>query len=145
MQTLHTKINRPLSTTAKIFILLIPLLIIAAFVTFFTNIFVMLVICLLFALVLNPIVDYTQSLGIARSLSILIVYVFIALIIYASITVIVPSIVEQSSELQKSYKEFEVSEKLKTVEKWLEKNLPFMKKGDIMKELESTFKASYTK
>ena len=136
---------RPLSWTAKIFILLIPLLVITAFIAFFTDIFIMLIVCLLFALVLNPVVDFTQSRGISRTLSILIVYVVIGIIIYGAITLIIPSIVQQSTELQQSYKEFQVSEKLKTVEKWMEKNVPFMKKGDITKELENTFKASYTK
>lgn len=145
MQTIHSKSSRPLSSTAKIFILLIPLLIIAAFVTFFTDIFIVLIICLLFALVLNPVIDYTQSLGITRWLSILIVYAIIGVILYASVTIIAPSVVQQGSELQKSYKEIEVSEKLKIVEKWIEKNVPFMKKGDIMKELETTFKASFAK
>jgi len=105
----------------------------------------MLIICLLFALVLNPVVDFTQSQGINRSISILIVYVVIGIIIYGAFTLIIPSIVQQGEELQQSYKEFQVSEKLKIVEKWMEKNVPFMKKGDIAKELENTFKASYTK
>ena len=136
---------KPLSWTAKIFILLIPLLVIAALIAFFTDIFILMVICLLFALVLNPIVDYTQSHGIGRSISILIVYAIISVVLYATITFFIPSIVRQSDELRESYKEFRVSEKLTTVEKWLEKNVPFMKKGDITKELETTFKASFSK
>lgn len=136
---------KPLSWTAKIFILLIPLLVIAAFITFFTDIFILLVICLLFALVLNPVVDFTQSRGIGRSLSILIVYAVIGVIMYGVVTFFIPSVTRQSDELRDSYKEFRVSEKLTTAQKWLEKNVPFMKKGDITKELETTFKASFSK
>jgi len=136
---------KPLSWTSKIFILLIPLIVITAFIAFFTDIFILLVICLLFALVLNPIVDYTQSKGINRTISILIVYAFISIILYTVITFFIPSIAKQSDELRDSYKDFRVSEKLTTVEKWLEKNVPFMKKGDITHELETTFKASFSK
>src|SRR4030095_197548 len=145
MQSEYIKANRPLSWTAKIFILLIPLLVIAAFVTFFTDIFILLLLCLLFALVLNPIVDFTQSNGISRTLSILIVYAMIGIIIYGAVTMVIPSIAEQSEELQQSYKEFQVSEKIKTVDKWVEKNIPYMKKGEISKEIETVFKSSITK
>lgn len=137
--------NKPLSGTAKIFILLIPLLVIAAFAAFFTDVFIMLIFCVLIALVLNPVVDFIESLGIGRSLSILIVYVMIFLAGYLAFQLVVPGVVEQGASLQKSFKEFQVSEKLKTVEKWIEKNVPYLKKGDVGKEVESWFKASFAK
>ncbi|HEY3249827.1 MAG TPA: AI-2E family transporter, partial [Ignavibacteria bacterium] len=145
MQSTYTRAYRPLSWTAKIFILLIPVLIITAFISFFTDIFIVLLLCLLFALVLNPVVDLTQSFGISRTLSILIVYAVITVILYGASTMVIPSIISQSDEIQKSYKEFQVSEKIKDVEKWLEKSIPFVKKGDITKELETMFKSSFTK
>lgn len=136
---------KPLSGVAKVFILLIPLLIIAAFVTFFTGIFVALLICLLIALVLNPFVDYIQGSGLNRSFSILIVYAVIGVMMYSLVNLLAPSFIEQSESLQKSYKEFQVSEKIKTTEKWLEKNVPYLKKGDVGKEFEQAIKASYSK
>jgi len=140
-----SRANRPLSGIAKIFILLIPILIIAAFIAFFTDIFIALVICLLFALVLNPFVEFIESKGIGRSFSILIVYALIGIIGYFTYQLIVPSIIEQSDSLQKSYKEFQVSEKLKTAEKWIEKNVPYIKKGDVGKEVETFVKSSFAK
>lgn len=136
---------KPLSGVAKVFILLIPLLIIAGFVTFFTDIFIALIICLLFALVLNPFVDYIQGSGINRSFSILIVYAVIGVVMYSVVNLLAPSFIAQSDSLQKSYKEFQVSEKLKTTEKWIEKNVPYIKKGDVGKEIEQSVKASFSK
>lgn len=141
----YVKPNKPLSGIAKIFILLIPILVIAAFAAFFTDIFIMLILCVLFALVLNPIVDLIQSRGIGRSVSILIVYLLIGSIGYAVFQLVVPDVVEQGASLQQSFKEFQVSEKLKTVEKWIEKNVPYLKKGDVAKELEGSIKSSFAK
>lgn len=139
------KDTRLLSSTAKIFILLIPILIIAGFIAFFTDIFIALIICLLFALVLNPFVDLIQGFGIARSLAILIVYAVIGVVFYTAFNLIVPGFLEQSASLQESYKEFRVSEKLKDTEKWIEKNVPYIKKGDVGRELETNIKASFSK
>jgi predicted PurR-regulated permease PerM len=137
--------NQPLSGIAKIFILLIPLIIIASFIAFFTDIFITLVISLLIALVLSPFVDLVQALGLNRSLSILIVYAVIGTLLYFAVTLISPKFAEQTESITKSYNEFKVSEKLKDAEKWIEKNIPYIKKGDVGKEIESYIKASFAK
>src|SRR5512146_30370 len=97
--------ERPLSSTAKVFILLIPLLIITIFAALFTKIFVTLIVCLLIALVLNPAVDYLQSKGINRTISILIIYVIIGGALYGAITIFSPGVIEQAESLNKSFKE----------------------------------------
>jgi predicted PurR-regulated permease PerM len=145
MTSFSARASKPLSPVAKVFILLIPVLIIALFIAFFTYIFVALIICLLFALVLNPFVDFIESRGAGRPLSILIVYIIIGLAGYFAYQLVVPTIAEESDSLQKSYKEFQVSEKLKSLEKWIEKNVPYVKKGDVGRELESFMKASFAK
>lgn len=145
MKSSYIKVAKPLSGTAKVFILLIPLLIITAFIAFFTDIFIALIICLLFALVLNPFVDFIESRGITRSISILIVYAVISVTFYLIFQLVVPSITQESDSLQKSYKEFRVSEKLQIIEKWIEKNVPYIKKGDVGREVENAVKTSFSK
>lgn len=140
-----TRDTKQLSGMAKVFILLIPILIITAFIAFFTDIFIALIICLLFALVLSPLVDFLQGFGIGRSISILIVYAVIGVVLFSVVNLLAPSLIAQSDSLQKSYKEFQVSEKLKTTEKWIEKNVPYIKKGDVGKEIEQSVKASFSK
>jgi predicted PurR-regulated permease PerM len=135
----------PLSGYMKALILFLPLLVISVFALLFTNIFIMLVICLLLALVLNPFVDFLESRGVNRTLSILIVYAVIGFLLYLILQLLIPVIVEQSASLRIAFKEFEFSDKLKSIEKWLEINLPFMKKGDIAREVETAIKGSYTK
>lgn len=137
--------SKPLSSVSKIFILLIPVLVVAAFIAFFTEIFIALIICLLFALVLNPLVDLIQGFGLNRSLTILLVYAVIGLVLYSAFSLVAPSIIEQSESITSSYKEFRVSEKLKNTEKWIEKNVPYLKKGDVGKEVENSVKASFSK
>lgn len=139
------KSDKPLSGIAKVFILLIPLLIITIFAALFTKIFITLIICILIALVLNPAVDYLQGLGINRTISILIVYVVIGTVLYVAITVFSPGISVQAESLKKSFKEFELSDKIKDGERWLEKNIPSLKKGDIAKEIEASVKGSFDK
>lgn len=146
MQTnLHLKRDRPLSGIGKFLILVLPLVVIIIFAGLFTDIFVALIICLLFSLVLNPFVDYLESLGINRTLSVFLIYIVIGIVIYFAFILIIPSIVEQAESLKVSFKEFQLSDKLRNAERWLEKNIPFLKKGDIAKEIETALKGSFTK
>lgn len=145
MKSPYLRQTKQLSGVAKVFILLIPLLTIAGFIAFFTDVFIAFIICLLFALVLSPLVDFIQGLGLGRSLSILVVYAIIGIALYFIFNLIAPSFVEQSDSLRQSYKEFQVSEKLKTSEKWIEKNVPYLKKGDVGKEIETYVKSSFSK
>lgn len=146
MKTPYSKRSeKPLSSTAKVFILLIPLIIITVFAALFTKIFVTLIVCLLIALVLNPAVDYLQSKGINRTLAILIIYVVIGGILYGAITVFSPGVVEQTESLKKSFKEIELSDKIKDAERWVEKTIPFLKRGDIAKEIETSVRGSLAK
>ncbi len=142
---IHRKAEKPLSGTAKVFILLIPILIITVFAALFTKIFVTLIICLLIALVLNPAVDYLQGHGINRTISILIIYAVIGGLLYAAITIFSPGVIEQAESLKQSVKEFELSDKIKDAEKWVEKTVPFLKRGDVAKEIETSVRGSLTK
>jgi putative permease len=137
--------GKPLSNFAKAFILLIPLIIIAFFAAVFTNLFITLVVCLLLALVLNPVVDFFQSKGINRTVSILIVYAVLAIVLYLAFKIIIPHLTGQASSLYHSFKEFAISDKIKGISTWLEKNVPYLKKGDISSEMEQTLKVSVSK
>ena len=145
MAAVFNKAEKPLSGITKVFILLIPVLIMAVFVAFFTNIFITLLICLLLALILSPLVDYLQSYVLSRTLAIVLVYVVIGVLMYYAIMLIIPNVTEQADSLKTNYKELQVSEKINIVEKWIEKNVPYVKKGDVTKEVENTFKSSFTK
>jgi len=140
-----SNIYRPLSGFSKFFILLIPLIIISLFATLFTNIFVTLIFCLLIALILSPIVDFLESKGLNRSISILIVYAMITFLLIMVFQLFLPNITQEASSFKTYYKGFEFSDKLKDVERWMEKNLPFLKRGDVQKEIETSIKGSYTR
>lgn len=144
-QTSIVRTVKPLSGTAKFLILLIPLLIVTLFAALFADIFITLVVCLLLAMVLNPVVDYLQSIGLNRTVSILLLYVIIGAAITVTVDLFIPNIVEEAASFQSSFKEFELSDKLRDVEKWLEKNVPLLKKGDISKELQTVIKGSFSK
>lgn len=137
--------GKPINNFTKAFILLIPLIIIAIFAAFFTSLFITLVICLLLALVLNPVVDFIESKGVKRTIAIIIVYAILSVALYFVFKLIIPNIAEQAASLHKSYKEFALSDKIKDVEKWLEKNVPYLKRGDIAVELQQSLKGSFSK
>jgi putative permease len=141
----YTRSPKPLSGMAKLLILLIPLAIISVFAALFTGIFITLLICLLIALILDPIVDYIESLGIKRTFSILIVYLLIAVLIYLFVQIFLPNVTDQFASIKNSYKQLELSDKVKDWERWLEKNVPYLKKGDVANELETAIKGSYAK
>ncbi len=134
--------NKQISNFTKTFILLIPLIIIGIFAALFTNIFVTLIVCLLLALVLNPVVDYIQSKGINRTIAILIVYAVLAVALYFAFKLVMPGVSDQALSLKKSFKEFELSDKLKEAEHWVEKNVPYLKRGDFAGEIENGLKGS---
>ncbi len=141
----HISQVKPLSNIAKAFILLIPLIIIAFFAAVFTNLFITLVVSLLLALVLNPVVDFIQSKGVNRTLAILIVYAVLAIVIYFAFKLIIPNLTGQAASLYHSFKEFAISDKIKSISTWLEKNVPYLKKGDISAELEQSLKVTVSK
>ncbi len=145
MQAAYLKSNKPISGLTKIFILLIPLIIIAVFIAFFTSIFITLIVCLLFALVLNPLVDYIQGLVINRTLSILLVYAVLSLLLFFAVKIIVPNVIEQADSLKDSYKKLKLSDKITSAEKWVEKNVPYLKREDITREAENSIKSSFTR
>lgn len=90
-------------------------------------------------------VDYIEMKGVNRTLSILIIYILIGLLIYGIIQLVVPKVIEQAESFRGAYKEFELSDKLKNIEQWIEKNVPFLKRGDINKELQTFAKGSISK
>lgn len=140
-----TGIQKPLGIFTKVFILLIPLFIIAIFVAFFTNVFITIAISLLLALVLNPVVAFIESKGLNRTLSILIIYAVLAVAIYLVFVLVIPHVANQSENLRKSFKEFELSDKLKNTERWLEKNVPYLKRGDIGIQLAQDMRGTFSR
>ena len=122
---------KPLSTITKLFILFIPVILVFAFAAFFTNIFITLIICMLIAFVLNPLVDYLESSGINRSIAIILIFAVIAFIISFVFRLAIPNITEQWKSLSESFREFNVNEKLKSIEQWLAQNVPFLNRISI--------------
>jgi len=135
----------PITTLSKIILLLIPILLIFVFAALFTNIFIVLVISILIALVLNPLVDRLESVGLNRSFSILAVYLIVAFALAIIFQLVIPDITNQAKSLTHSFKEFNFDDKMKDVSAWLEKNVPFLKKGDIARELEAAVKGSMSR
>jgi predicted PurR-regulated permease PerM len=136
---------RPLSTLTKVFILFIPVVLILAFAALFTGVFITFILCMLISFVLNPLVDYLESVGINRSISIIFVFAIIALIVSFVFRLVIPDIAEQWKSLGDSFKGFDVNEKLKSLEDWLRKNIPFLSKIDIAKELQAFIAGSAMK
>lgn len=146
MQTAAIKpAPKPLGTISKLFILLFPVLLIFAFAALFTSIFITLIFCLLISLVLNPIVDFLESKHINRSVAILLVYALIILLLTFLFRLVLPDMTQQANSFSQAFKEFNFNEKLKSLEQWLEQNIPFLKKGDVAREIESAVKGSVAK
>jgi predicted PurR-regulated permease PerM len=83
----------------KIFLLITTILIFAFLILQLAEIFAMLIISLLIAMILNPIVDFIEKKGFPRLTAVLSVFFLSGLLIFSSISFLAPKIVHQFNTL----------------------------------------------
>lgn len=95
------------------------------------TIYLLLAISLLIALILKPFVYFLEKQKLSRTLSTLIVFTSFLLIIYFSISFLIPSLISQMNQLINTLKDVSFNQEISLLEKKIIKVLPFIKEGEI--------------
>lgn len=104
------------------------------------TIYIILTISILIALMLKPFVYLLEKQKISRALSALIVFISFILIIYLSLSFLVPQLISQMNQLVNSLKNVSLNQEIILFEKKIIKVLPFINEGDISSRVENFFK-----
>lgn len=108
----------------------------------FSNIFLILAVSLLFALLLDPLVRYIERQGFNRLSATVLVFGIIFIVAYFSFSFLIPKILEQLSSLGLIVKDLSLQEEVNQFENELRKVFRFLPEGVIAQQLEQLFSTS---
>lgn len=116
-------------------------LIIYSSVIFF-NLIAMLVVSLLLALIFNPIVTLLETQGLPRFASVMVVFIFCALVIFIGLSVFIPKVITQMNILTSNLNEEKISTIITQIEGGLKKYIPFVNTKAIIEQISTTISES---
>ncbi len=126
-------------------LLIIVLITILSYLAFIVlDIFIILAISILLALILAPFVHQLEQQGINRTLSTLLVFAGFFTIIYLALSVVIPKLVYQMDQLITSLKGFSINEELKILEAKILRTFPFFAKGEISSRIQKFVSSQVT-
>jgi len=123
-----------------------PFLVIVALLSFLfisyqiITIYLLLAISVLIALVLKPFVYMLEKQKLSRTFSTVIVFVSFLLIIYFSLSFLIPQLIYQMNQLVNTLKDVSLNQEISLFEKKIIKVLPFIKEGEINSRIQNFFK-----
>lgn len=122
-------------------ILLIIALALFLFISYqLITIYIILTISILLALMLKPFVYLLEKQKLSRTLSSLIVFLAFLMIIYLSLSFLIPQLIIQMNALVNSLKNVSLNQEIILFEKKIIKMLPFINEGDISGRVENFLK-----
>ena len=104
------------------------------------TIYLLLAISILIALILKPFVYLLEKQKLSRTLSSLIVFISFLLIIYLSLSFLIPQLVSQMNQLVITLKDVSLNQEISLFEKKVIKVLPIIKEGEISSRVQNFFK-----
>ncbi|MCS7054546.1 MAG: AI-2E family transporter [Ignavibacterium sp.] len=104
------------------------------------TIYLLLAISLLIALILKPFVYFLEKQKLSRTLSTFIVFISFLLIIYFSISFLIPPLISQMNQLINTLKNVSFNQEISLLEKNIIKALPFIKEGEISHRIQNFFR-----
>ncbi|MBV6511393.1 MAG: hypothetical protein FMNOHCHN_00873 [Ignavibacteriaceae bacterium] len=109
----------------------------AGLVYIFSELFLILAISLLIALVLDPIVNIFEKQRMTRTTAVFIVLTGLSLLIYTGLTLLVPALVQQSGALMTTLKGISVETELSRLENTIHQLFPFLERDFIANRLQT--------
>lgn len=100
------------------------------------DIFVILVLSILFAIIFEPFIKLIEDKGFTRLSATVIVFIVTGFIIYLIISYIIPRLSFQITALIALLKDFSLHDQIVSIEKEIHKYLPFFKVGTLSKDVE---------
>lgn len=128
----------------RTFLLLILTAIFLYFAYLIADIFIILAISVLLALILAPFVHQLEEQGINRTLSTLLIFIAFFFIIYLALSVVVPKLIYQMDQLITSLKGFSINEELKVLEGKILRVFPFFAHGEISDRIQKFVSSQLT-
>jgi predicted PurR-regulated permease PerM len=104
-----------------------------------SDLIIILALSVLLAFIFSPFVFLLEQRGFSRLSSTLIVFTGMAIIIYVSLSVVIPKFSFQMNELIDKLKEFKPAEQLIAVQEWLKSSLPFLESSELLKKVDDSF------
>lgn len=103
------------------------------------DVFIILAIAILLALILTPFVQQLEQTGMSRTVSTLIVFIALGIVIYLSMSVVIPKLIFQMNQLVLSLKDFPLNEEIKILETKIISVFPFVAQGELTQRIENFF------
>jgi predicted PurR-regulated permease PerM len=117
MSTTRTK--RVIAVSASIIVLL-------AGIYLFANILAILIVSVLITLIFDPLVTFIEKRGFNRGLATLSVFITMGFFIYAGISLVIPKILNQFSDISSAFSQDNINILLLKIESKIEKVIPFI-------------------
>ncbi len=119
----------------KVFLLVSFMLLVLWFLSLLGGVFVLLILSTLLTFLLSPVVESLEVKGIRRAYGILIVYVFIAILIFGLLRTLLPPLIDQVSSLEQAVRSPNFGRQIENVQAGLQSKLPFIDFGDISSKI----------
>lgn len=117
-------------------------ILIAGFIYLYSQLFLLLAISLLIALVLDPIVTIFEKQRMTRLSGVFIVFTGLSVLIYTGLTLLLPALVEQSGALITTLKGISVQTEISKLEATIHQIFPFLERDFIANRLETIISGS---
>ena len=131
-------------TTTKLLIWIAGTIILLYLVYLLTEVIIIIAISILLAFIFAPFVSSLEERGFNRLTSTFLVFGVFGLIIYLSLSVIIPKLFFQMNQLVGALQGFSFDEEMKALEASLIHYLPFLEPGSLTTRVESFFSSQLT-
>lgn len=123
----------PLNLTVTVFIVIL----LAVILYLFSDIFILLSVSVLLAIILNPLVTFLERRYFNRSNSSLIVFASLTIVFYFSLSVLIPSVISQVNSLTEILGQISLKSYIAKIDKEVSSAIPFLPAGMISKKFEA--------
>lgn len=104
-----------------------------------SDLIIILALSILLAFIFSPFVFLLEQRGLSRTVSTLIVFVGLGILIYLGLSVIIPKFSVQMNQLISRLEQFSLTDQLKVLQDWLATSLPFIDFGNVSTRIQDFF------
>lgn len=117
------------------------ILLLAFLAYFLSDIFVILILSILLAMIFEPFVKLIEDKGLNRLTSTIFTFILAGFLIYLIFSYIIPQLSNQVNQLVEILKDFSLHNQIVTIEKEIHEYIPFFKVGTLAKNVEGAISA----
>ena len=133
--------DQSLSKVKKYFFWIVASLLFAYLFYLLSDIFIILVLSILLAIILEPFIKLIEDKGLTRLTATISIFVMMGFLIYLIFSYIIPQLSYQVNQLVEILKDFSIHDQILLLEKEIHNYLPFFNLGSLSKNVESAISA----